>query len=131
MTRLAAALALVLAGLAPQAHPARAADFDEPPPYAGLRDEGRPPPRFARPEPSETCRVFVKRRIDPDGEEVVRRVRVCDDGPAYREHGRWGGPPPWARGRPGGWGGARFERPPAPGQDPTGEGAPGEGPEPW
>ncbi|AWB23363.1 hypothetical protein DA075_22720 [Methylobacterium currus] len=100
---------LVLGALAllALAGPAAAADLDEdPPPRFEGRGEWRapppPPPRFVH--GPESCRVFVKRRIDPDGDEVVRRVRVCDEGPGDREGGyrdgpRWGGPPPWHRHR--------------------------------
>lgn len=35
------------------------------------------------------CRVFIKRRLDRYGREVVRRVRVCDE-IAARPH-RWAG----------------------------------------
>ncbi|OAS22587.1 hypothetical protein [Methylobacterium platani] len=91
------------------AGPVAAADLDE---YLPPRFEGRgdwrepapppPPPRFVQgpefrgPGP---CRVFVKRRIDPYGDEVVRRVRVCDEGPGYRGGGDRDGPPPWHRHR--------------------------------
>ena len=34
-------------------------------------------PRFA--PPPEEFRTIVKRRIDEDGAEVVRRVRICDE----------------------------------------------------
>ena len=75
--------------------PALAADFD--PPYPPRADEAGdyerlpPPPPEPRPHrprftagpdfvpPPEACRTFVKRRIDDFGEEVVRRVRVCDE----------------------------------------------------
>ncbi|KTS37980.1 hypothetical protein NS228_13760 [Methylobacterium indicum] len=122
------ARSLILATLAllALAGPVAAADLDDdPPPRFEGRGEWRPtpppppePPRFEsrgewRPAPPPPprfaqgpgpCRVFVKRRIDPDGDEVVRRVRVCDEGPGYREGGyrdgpRWGGPPPWHRHR--------------------------------
>ncbi|WP_053080611.1 hypothetical protein [Methylobacterium variabile] len=90
------ALALLAA-----AAPAAAADLDEPPPRFEGRGDWRPapppPPRFV--QSPETCRVFVKRRIDPYGDEVVRRVRVCEDGPGYRDGSRWGGPRPWAHHR--------------------------------
>ncbi len=85
------------------AGPARAADFDGPfpPPrvYGGPLDgyERRPlpppperdfhGPRFSA-APPEACREFVRRRFDPDGTPVVRRVRVCD-APAFDS-----GPPP-------------------------------------
>ncbi|MET7242259.1 hypothetical protein ABZT49_02720 [Methylobacterium sp. EM32] len=87
---------LLLAG------PVAAADLDEyPPPRFEGRTEWRapppPPPRFVQgPGP---CRVFVKRRIDAYGDEVVRRVRVCDEGPGYRDGGYRDGPPPWHRHR--------------------------------
>ena len=80
--------------------PAAAADFDEPPPRFEGRGEWRAPPsppRFV--QGPEACRVFVKRRIDPYGDEVVRRVRVCDESPGYRDGPGWGGPPPWHRHR--------------------------------
>ncbi len=103
------------------AGPVAAADLDDYPPP---RFENRgawpepspapppPPPRFGQGpvvrgpvvQGPEACRVFVKRRIDPYGDEVVRRVRVCDESPGYRDSGyrdgpRWGGPPPWHRHR--------------------------------
>jgi hypothetical protein len=93
----AAAAALVLSA------PVLAADVDEPPPPP--RFDSRPgwvPPRVVR--PAETCWVFVKRRIDPYGEEVVRRVRVCDEGPVLDGPPRWRGP---------GWG-ADEDGPPRP-----------------
>ncbi|MFE1601246.1 hypothetical protein [Methylobacterium sp. ID0610] len=88
---------LIVAVLAVLAGPALAADLDEPPPSPyGVRPDYAPPPppppRFSRDE--ETCRVFVRRRIDADGEEVVRRVRVCDAGAGPE------GPPRWHRHRP-------------------------------
>ncbi|TNC09818.1 hypothetical protein FF100_24780 [Methylobacterium terricola] len=90
------------------AGPVAAADLDEyPPPRFEGRGEWRappppPPPRVV--QAPESCRTFVKRRIDPYGDEVVRRVRVCDEGPGYRDGGyrdgpRWGGPPPGYRHR--------------------------------
>ncbi|MBY0294657.1 MAG: hypothetical protein K2X71_01250 [Methylobacterium sp.] len=79
----AAAAALVLSA------PVLAADVDEPPPRFDARP-GWVPPRVVR--PAETCRVFVKRRIDPYGDEVVRRVRVCEEGPAFDGPPRWRGP---------------------------------------
>ncbi|MGE7417015.1 hypothetical protein [Methylobacterium tarhaniae] len=99
-------LALGALALLALAGPVAAADFDEDPPRFERRGDWRPapppPPRFA--QGPESCRTFVKRRIDADGDEVVRRVRVCDDGPGYRDGGyrdgpRWGGPPPWHRRR--------------------------------
>lgn len=56
-------------------------------------------PRLAPPPPEGECRTVVKRRIDEDGEEVVRRVRVCEDGlalpprPDYRPSFYRPGPP--------------------------------------
>ncbi|MDP4001858.1 hypothetical protein [Methylobacterium sp. NEAU K] len=86
------------------AGPALAADFDGPYPshgYGGPVEDGeperRPPPpppepEFRRPRftaaSPEACRDFVRRRFDPDGMPVVRRVRVCDE-PAFDR-----GPPP-------------------------------------
>ena len=88
------------------AGPALAADFDGPYPP---RDDGgpaqedeperRPPPPPPRPEPEfrgprftaaprEACKEFVRRRFDPDGAPVLRRVRVCDEPVVDR------GPPP-------------------------------------
>lgn len=121
-SRLTALCALMLA-----ATPALAADFDRPYPPRGPGYEDREPsPRPPRPEPAfrgpprftaaprfergpdsgppEACREFVRRRLDADGEPVLRRVRVCDE-PAF-ERGpprppeeipprRWGGPPRW------------------------------------
>ncbi|MCJ2112427.1 hypothetical protein MKK64_14670 [Methylobacterium sp. E-025] len=97
--RLSGFCALVLAGHA-FAGAARAADFDGPypppqPEYGGYAHREPPPPPpeppFRRPrftagpdfEPPERCRSFVKRRIDAYGEEVVRRVRVCDEPGGY------------------------------------------------
>lgn len=95
---------LVLGALAllALAGPVTAADLDDyPPPRFESRGEWRapppPPPRFVQgPGP---CRVFVKRRIDAYGDEVVRRVQVCDEAPGYREGGYRDGPPPWRRHR--------------------------------
>ena len=121
---LAGLCALALVGTA-----AQAADFDGPyfpprPDYEGYEHREPPPepvfrrPRFtAGPEfgpPSERCRVFVKRRIDPYGEEVVRRVRVCDepggynDGPPHRAIFLDGPPLPPAGIPDHGWGGPRW-----------------------
>ncbi|TXM71631.1 hypothetical protein FV222_17570 [Methylobacterium sp. WL103] len=96
--RLAGLCALALAGQG-LATAARAADFDgpyppRPPEYAEpAYREPPPPPTFRRPhftvgpdfEPPERCRSFVKRRIDAYGEEVLRRVRVCDEPGGYDE----------------------------------------------
>lgn len=94
-------LALLLA-----AGPALAADFGgpyPPPGYGGPPQEDEPergpppPPPRREPEfrgprftaaPPEPCREFVRRRFDPDGAPVLRRVRVCDE-PAFDR-----GPPP-------------------------------------
>ena len=115
-SRLAALCALMLA-----APPALAADFAGPyPPQAPgyeereapppLRPEPgfRGPPRFERgpdPGPPEACREFVRRRLDADGEPVLRRVRVCD-GPAFEREP----PPPEPRDEipPRRWGGPRW-----------------------
>jgi hypothetical protein len=113
--RLAGLCALILA-----AGPAAAADFDQPYPPAGSGDrrpayepgpERLPPPEpeLRRPRftaaPPEACREFVRRRLDPDGEPVLRRVRVCEEPdlgrgpppppeeiPPRRWGGHWGGP---------------------------------------
>jgi hypothetical protein len=103
------------------AGPARAADFDGPyrPPghgYGGpVQDdepEHRPPPpqpepEFPRPHftaaPPEACREFVRRRFDPDGAPVLRRVRICDE-PALDR----GPPPPPEDIPPHRWGGPRW-----------------------
>lgn len=123
--RLAACLALAL-----MASPAPAADFDAPygqprgpePGYEQPRPYPPPPPPEPElrqphagggpdfgPTPEGPCRVFVKRRFDPDGEMVVRRVRVCDERPGFgprfgHRHGPVGfdGPPP-ERGPGWGW----------------------------
>ncbi|MGY2046963.1 hypothetical protein [Methylobacterium sp. JK268] len=83
--RLGALAALVLV-----AGPALAADLDEPPPGPRFGWAPPPPPPHAF-RPDEGCRVFVKRRYGPGGEEYVRRVRVCDEGPGFD------GPPRWHR----------------------------------
>jgi hypothetical protein len=89
------------------AGPTLAADFDGPYPprdYGGPAQEDEPerrppPPPPPRPEPEfrgprftaappEACREFVRRRFDPDGAPVLRRVRVCDEPVVDR------GPPP-------------------------------------
>jgi len=105
-----------LAALALLAGPALAADFDGayPPPRPDLEDEvvRRPPPpppepvfhgpRFSAgprfdPPPTDECRTFVKRRFDAYGDEVVRRVRVCDERPGFGRGPRFG-PDPLAAG---------------------------------
>ena len=89
------------------AGPALAADFDGPYPpphgYGGPAQddepERRPPPPPPPPRadlrgprftaaPPEACRDFVRHRLDPDGNPVLRRVRVCDEPDLDR------GPPP-------------------------------------
>ncbi|MCJ2121617.1 hypothetical protein [Methylobacterium sp. J-077] len=105
------------------AAPALAADFDGPPPphgYGGPVDgyerERRPPPpppelEFRRPRftaaPPEACREFVRRRFDPDGAPVVRRVRVCDEA-AFERGPPPPPPPPPEDGPPRPWGGPRW-----------------------
>ena len=114
--RLAGLCALILAGA-----PALAADFDAPypPPGPGPReridDDGPdrlpppppPGPAYRRPHvtaaPPEACREFVRRRLDPDGQPVLRRVRVCDE-PAFER----GPPPPPEDIPPRRWGGPRW-----------------------
>ncbi len=69
--------------------PALAADFPEPRLYDGPPEEAyperRPPPlrldereRFERRGP---CRTTLRRHITREGEEIERRVTVCDEGP--------------------------------------------------
>ena len=31
----------------------------------------------------EICRILHERRVDPYGREVIHRIRMCDEGPAY------------------------------------------------
>ncbi|WP_162240227.1 hypothetical protein [Methylobacterium sp. Leaf93] len=67
--------------------PALAADF--PDPYGPPRDfpaERRLPPSVEEFGPErgaarliEPCRVVVRRRITPDGEEIVKRVTICEE----------------------------------------------------
>jgi hypothetical protein len=59
----------------------------------------RPPPvpyavRAEVVEEREVCRVFMKPRIDPDGREVLHRVRVCDEGAVEPPRRAWVGAPP-------------------------------------
>ena len=108
------------------AAPALAADLAYPPPYPAepaptrvyreerVEEQVPPPPqvgpalsgprfaagpRFAPPPPAEECRSIVKRGIDAYGEEVVRRVRVCEEAvdppprPRYRPSVSDPGPP--------------------------------------
>jgi hypothetical protein len=102
------AITLVATSAAVVSPAARAADMEEP--YSGrsgerFREElGPPPPAWNRgPGPHAfrrdfdgPCRVFLRRRPGPFGEEV-RRVRVCDEGP-FEGHPRWArdGLPPHA-----------------------------------
>ena len=74
-------------------------------PDAGTRDfgPGDVAPRDAG--PPEACREFVRRRLDADGEPVLRRVRVCDE-PAF-ERGPPPPPPPPEEIPPRHWGGPR------------------------
>ncbi len=107
------------------AAPAHAADFDGPyaphgygGPAEGYERERRPPPppppppepEFRRPHfsaaPPEACRDFVRRRFDPDGAPVLRRVRICDE-PAF-ERGPPPPPPPPEDDPPRRWGGPRW-----------------------
>jgi hypothetical protein len=39
------------------------------------------------------CRIIHRRRIDPYGREIVRRVRVCDEA-VVEPYRRWAGPAP-------------------------------------
>jgi hypothetical protein len=113
-------IALLLA-----AGPALAADFDGPypPPHGDGgpiqedEPERRPPPPPPRPEPEfhgprftaappDACREFVRRRFDPDGVPVLRRVRVCDE-PAL-DRGPPPPPPPPEDIPPRRWGGPRW-----------------------
>lgn len=67
--------------------PVLAADFPEP--YGAPRDfpvERRPPPSIEELGPESgaarliaPCRVVVRRRITPDGEEIVKRVTICEE----------------------------------------------------
>jgi len=41
-----------------------------------------PPPNYG-PLYGGPCHVVLDRRVDPFGREIVHRVRVCDEGPAY------------------------------------------------
>lgn len=90
-----AALGLVAAA------PAFAADLAYPPPYPPEPGPSRvyreerveelqpppPPPPAYGPRfsagPGFGCRTVVKRRIDEDGEEFVRKVRICDEPVPY------------------------------------------------
>ncbi|WP_019904873.1 hypothetical protein [Methylobacterium sp. 77] len=83
---LSGVLALTLGAL-----PARAADFPEPVPYGApreFRDERRPPPPVEEfglergpPRPIEPCRTVIRRRVTPEGEEIVKRVTICEERP--------------------------------------------------
>ncbi|GJE15958.1 hypothetical protein AIGOOFII_0659 [Methylobacterium marchantiae] len=71
--------------------PALAADFPEPGPYGPPREfqgERRPPPPNAEfgfergaPRTIEPCRTVIRRRLTPEGEEVMKRVTVCEERP--------------------------------------------------
>jgi hypothetical protein len=60
-----------------------------PPPEVVLReteavqvDRGRvlpPPPVVQAPLPTEECKVIVRRRVNGHGEEVIRRIRICEE----------------------------------------------------
>lgn len=114
-------LALAALALAAISCTARAADLDEfrePPHRPGVEVPGREaedetlpdaPPHLPRLHafvrgheggPEEVCRVFVKRRPGPFGDEV-RRVRVCDEEPVPARFG-----PRWRHG----WHHPRFNR---------------------
>ncbi|WP_128083293.1 MULTISPECIES: hypothetical protein [unclassified Methylobacterium] len=112
------------------AGPALAADFDGPYPPHGdggpAQDdepERRPPPPSPGPRPEsevrgprftaappeaspEACREFVRRRFGPDGEPVLRRVRVCDE--PVVDRGPPPPPPPPEDIPPRRWGGPRW-----------------------
>lgn len=112
------------------AGPALAADFDGPSPPHGdggpAQDdepERRPPPPSPGPRPEsevrgprftaappeaspEACREFVRRRFGPDGEPVLRRVRVCDE--PVVDRGPPPPPPPPEDIPPRRWGGPRW-----------------------
>lgn len=113
---LAAGLACVLA-----AGTVKAADIDEGPypphDYYGQRYEQSPypseayDPRLSRPPvgvPGGACRIRHVRDVDGYGREIVRRLRICDEGivvahPGYDRHvyrdRPYDDPPPraWAR----------------------------------
>jgi hypothetical protein len=55
-----------------------------------------PPVVERRVEIDDGCRVFHRRRIDPYGREVIRRVRVCEDTVVQRAPE----PPPYWASRP-------------------------------
>ncbi|MHC2020958.1 hypothetical protein [Methylobacterium sp. CM6247] len=90
--------------------PALAADFPEP--YGSPREFSRerlppPPVEDYRPgrEPSrlaEPCRTVIRRRITPEGEEIIKRVTICEEHPdrfrPEREpEGGYGEPRPYRR----------------------------------
>lgn len=74
----------------------RRESYRPPPPPDPVYVERRyvpPPPRRVEVEVDETaCRIITRRRIDDWGREVVRRIRVCDDGVVERRP--YGPPPP-------------------------------------
>ena len=93
----------------------RATLFPAPPEAEQEAPEDAPPPpppppepEFRRPHfsaaPPEACRDFVRRRFDPDGAPVLRRVRICDE-PAFE---RGLPPPPPEDDPPRRWGGPRW-----------------------
>jgi hypothetical protein len=83
---------------------------NERPPYAAYPSEAYEP-RFARPPayvPGGACRIRHVRDVDGYGREIVRRLRICDEGvvaahPGYDRHvyrdGPYDDPAPraWAR----------------------------------
>ena len=116
-------LGAVLAGGASKAQAADFEDYGRDAPRGGYYEPrgpvyarpGYPPPVVERRVEVDEgyCRVFHRRRVDPDGREVVHRVRVCDEGivpPArawaegprsYGHEPRYDAPrPPRAVGRP-------------------------------
>ena len=89
-----AVFALALAGLTMSSlAPAAAGDIDAPryggpPVYGPYPNGGAAYERGPAP-----CRIVLERRIDPYGREVVRRVRVCDEGAGYAPGYEAGVPP--------------------------------------
>ena len=85
--RVAFGLALAGLGLAGSTI-AQAADFD-PQVYGGGAVPGPAPLPYPAPnygaiyEPAGPCHIVFDRRVDPYGQEIVRRLRVCDEGPVY------------------------------------------------
>jgi hypothetical protein len=93
--RVVLGLALAGVGLAGSTI-AQAADF-EPQIYGGVAVPGPAPVPYPAPnygavyEQAGPCHLVLDRRIDPWGREIVRRLRVCDEGPVYPA---FGGPVP-------------------------------------